>query len=390
MASFGTKVDTYTEGESPDVLGAIFLAVDKNGKKTVSHATGRSGLDTDTGPLTEDSVLRLASCTKLLTTLTALRLVQSNTLTLDDPSIIEQHLPELCSQPVFTSEAGQPLTYEDQKSRPTLRMLLTHSSGVGYDMIDPRLQSWRKERGEKQLTLVGPASEAFGVPLLFQPGKGWAYGGGLDLAGLLIERVTGRSLGEVLRTEVCDIVGCDARIGFSETHLGGSEPVQVVTKQGAGFKKWPVTRTKHELGGGAAFSSPANYTRILQDLVSPTPKLLGDDMLRQLFAPQFADSSEALSALRDSAPVFASMTGALTGGLSADAFNHALGGLLITRGDKAGTMAWGGAFNSIWFANRERGVAGFFGASMFPFANREAGEMFGVFVEEVWGGMGEV
>jgi CubicO group peptidase (beta-lactamase class C family) len=339
--------------------------------------------------MSNSTVLRLASCTKILTAVCALRLVQSASLALDDPAIIENHLPELCSQPVITSSPGQPFTFEPRKNAITLRKLLTHTSGVGADLLDPRLQAWRKERGEKQLTLVGPVAEAFGVPLLFQPGEGWSYGGGLDFVGLLIERSAGKSFGEVLRREVFDVVGCDAHIGFWENQLQDTSIAQVVTRKGNKLKDWPIRRAKHEMGGGGALSSAENMVRVLQDLVSDTPKLLDKDLLAQLFAPQFEEGSPSLEALRASSPVFVSMTGPLTGSLDKEAINHGLGGLLIMKdneglGKTAGTMAWGGAFGSMWFANREQGLAGFFGTSMFPPFSKETGEMVGLFFDEVW------
>jgi CubicO group peptidase (beta-lactamase class C family) len=60
-------------------------------------------------------------------------------------------------------------------------MLLTHSSGISYDFIDPRLQKWRKWAKIPQ----GPA-ESIVVPLVFEPGEGWIYGYNTDWVGLVV------------------------------------------------------------------------------------------------------------------------------------------------------------------------------------------------------------
>lgn len=71
------------------------------------------------------------------------------------------------------------------------RRLLCHTAGVGYDALDPGLMKWRASRNEhpndafKQL---GPKVEdRYLVPLIYEPGTSWAYGGGIDLVGKLIE-----------------------------------------------------------------------------------------------------------------------------------------------------------------------------------------------------------
>jgi CubicO group peptidase (beta-lactamase class C family) len=389
MATFEDKIDTVTADEKKGLLGIVLLGVDAEGKTIYNYASGRTSLNTaNSKPISNDSILRLASCTKIMTSIAALRLVQEGKLSLDDPKLIEEHLPELWKQDVITSAPGQPLTYTKREKDVTLRQLLTHSSGVGYDLIDPRLQAYRKERKEPPKTLIGPVIDAFGVPLLYQPGQGWAYGGSLDWTGLLVERVSGMKLGEFLRQEVFDIVGCDAGIGFFK-EVDPNDCVMTVTRGGEGLKEWKVAPQRFELGGGALLSSTANFTKVLADIISPEPKILEPKTLDILFSPQFEEGTPSLAMLRASAPVMASMTGALTSSLPPTSFNHALGGMLITEnnpevGKTKGTMAWGGAFNCVWFANREQGIAGFYGTSLFPPADPISGEFVGGFIKEIW------
>lgn len=149
MATLEAKVDEYTKDQEKGLLGIAMLGIDGSGKEIYSHTSGVTSLDSSSARnITHDSIFRLASCTKLLTSIAALRLVQAGKLDLDDVEIIQKHLPELCAQEVFTSKPGEELKYEKRKKDITLRHLLTHSSGVSADILSPQLQAYRKSRGE--------------------------------------------------------------------------------------------------------------------------------------------------------------------------------------------------------------------------------------------------
>lgn len=348
--------------------------------------------------INEDIVFVLASATKIVTAIAALRLVERGTVDLDDGEIVARHLPELCQQQVITSAPGESLTFETRKEPITIRQLLTHTSGSGADIIDPRLVAWRKSRGEAPMHLSAALPEAIAMPSLFQPGEGWAYGGGNDWIGLLISRLAGETFGSFLRREVFDVVGCDFRIGFSRAEIEnmGGAVVQVVKKTKEGLEDHRVPEQKSERGGGGLFSSVANFIKILSDLVALEPKLLRKDTLDTLFAPQLKEGSTALSSFRNQSYIFRAMTGALTGPVPPTSLNHALGGLLVTGdlpvlGKSAQTMTWGGAFGSMWFVNREQGVAAFYGGSVWmtlPGPGPNMGIM-GAFVKSVWEKHGE-
>lgn len=357
------------------------------------HADGKSTLDPSSAKdLDQNSVFKLASCTKLVTVIAALKLVEQGKLSLDDASIVSKHLPELCEQPVVTSAPGQPLTFEERKNPITVRQLLTHTSGSGYDFLDPRLLAWRKERGQGPRYFVDELPDAIAIPLVFQPGEAWSYGTGLDWIGLLIPRLVGESFGDWLQREVFSVVGCDSNIGFNAAQIqdAGGVIIDVVTRTGSGsLKEYPVAQAKTERGGGGLYSSVANFTKIMAALIVPELKILSPESVDLLFVPQFAEGSAPLAALRSQSAAFSAMTGPLTASLPPSAVNHGLGGLLITEGtlesaSLANTLSWGGAFGSVWFINRDQGVAAFYGGSVFPPGDPVSGELVGSFMAEVW------
>lgn len=104
--------------------------------------------------MTLDTTFWIASCTKLLTTIAALQCVERGQLSLDTD--VSDILPEWKTAEILTgfNENGEP-QLSKTTPRITLRQLLTHSSGMGYDFLSADLAKWRQWRGEKP----GPSPE---------------------------------------------------------------------------------------------------------------------------------------------------------------------------------------------------------------------------------------
>ena len=83
--------------------------------------------------MTVDTVLYIASCTKLITAISCLQLVEQGKVTLDDPKVIETILPEVASAKIISGEKGN-FQFHAPKNKITLRMLLDHSSGFSYSV----------------------------------------------------------------------------------------------------------------------------------------------------------------------------------------------------------------------------------------------------------------
>ncbi|OCL13099.1 beta-lactamase/transpeptidase-like protein [Glonium stellatum] len=395
MASFDAIVEEATTRGSNGVPGVVLTAIDRNGNPLYTKSSGYTSLDPSAPPISPNNTFHLASCTKLITSIAALQCVSRGILSLDDPSLITTHLPELASQPILALNTGPdasstPFLYAAPHHRITLRMLLAHTSGIGYDVLDPRLQAWRKSRNEPPLALSGgPTPAVFAIPLLFEPGQGLAYGGGLDWAGELIARVTGQSLGVYLQQHVFAPLGMRC-CGFRAV----GELVQVATRgKDGGLVPFVVeegmageAEAEAEGGGGGLYASVKDYMALLVDLLREEPRVLGREMVALLFAPQFAEGSAALEGLRGCRDVYETMTGGLTRGLRV---NHGLGGVLVMEdainlGRTKGTLTWGGSFGLMWFVNRERGVAAMYASQMYPPGDDRTAELMRGFVKEVW------
>jgi len=192
--------------EAGTVPGAVAL---RGGRDPEVVAAGVASIDGD--PMRDDAIMRIQSMTKAITSVATLRLVEASGLELDQS--LEAWLPELADRRVLTSPAA-PLDDTVPAHRPiTLRHLLTMGSGYGMEFGDSPLHKAMALNG----TEAGPDPVTLGadewlarlaeLPLAFQPGEGWRYHHSFAVLGILIARLTGRSLGEHLAEDLFHPLG---------------------------------------------------------------------------------------------------------------------------------------------------------------------------------------
>lgn len=191
---------------SGEVAGAVALVASPDGV----HVDVAGVQDIAAGtPMRRDTIFRIASMTKPVTAAAAMLLVEDGRIGLDDP--VDQWLPELAGRRVLrtidsaiddTVPARRPVTLED---------LLTFRFGLGAVMAPPGtypIQAAMTEAG----VAPGPSPLPFGpdefmtrigrLPLMHQPGERWLYHTGADVLAVLIERLTGRPLGDFLHERI--------------------------------------------------------------------------------------------------------------------------------------------------------------------------------------------
>lgn len=151
--------------------------------------------------LAKDALFRIASQTKLVTTVALMRMYEDGLFNLEDP--VKKYLPEFSKPVVYVSGSAENknLITRPAKTDITIRQLLSHSSGIGYNRFG---QDVEVIRYGFPITTDQAVARIAKLPLMHDPGMGFTYGFGLDVAGRLAEVLTGMRLDSVLKKYVFD------------------------------------------------------------------------------------------------------------------------------------------------------------------------------------------
>ena len=300
------KQTIQAEVDKGNIPGAV-LMVNRRGKLVFSEAIGYQNR-TGKVPMEKDSIFRIYSMTKPLTTVAAMILVEEGRLVLADP--VAKYLPEFRDMKVSvpSKDAFGAITYSlVPAERPiTLLDLIRHTSGIGYPELtkNPVIKQAYKDAGlyaedapPYEARRVTPAEEVTGLakaPLSSQPGTNWEYGLSVDLLGRVIEVVTGRTLGQFMEERIFRPLQM-ADSGFyvdPSKRPRVAEPLPVEPFTQAPTNLIDVTfLPRNDSGGGGGMSTAGDYLNFAsmllnggtlngQRILSPmTLKLMASDQL---------------------------------------------------------------------------------------------------------------
>jgi len=270
------KVRPVASPNLPAVTRAVQALIDRQeiaGGVVLAYHAGRIihfgayGLrDIRTGsPLAKDSIFRIYSMTKPITSVAVMMLVDEGRLALDDP--IEKHLPSFAGVQVW--EGGRRVA---AKTKPTIRHLLTHSAGLTYGFFGDSAVDWMYKKAHPLFSKDNRAmvTKLARHPLRFHPGERWHYSMATDVLGHVIERVSGRSLGAFLAARIFEPLGMKDTAFFIkadqlERFASYYGPKLKVHER---YDKSPY-RKKHRLqsGGGGLVSTAPDYLKFCRLLL---------------------------------------------------------------------------------------------------------------------------
>lgn len=272
-------------GKFPGMVASLGLP----GRETQYVARGSEGfLDPD--PVTANSLFRIYSMTKPVTGMAAMMLIDEGKLGLDQP--LFEILPKFRDMTVQVTPDGS-VTDVRPATRPiTMRHLVTHTSGLGYSIIQQgpikqlmegkglipgqisHIEIPGLSRGTPIDSLEKFADGMAGVPLVYDPGTKWSYSVGLDVMGRVIEVVSGLSFDEFLKQRIFD------PLGMSSTffQVPASEAGRLTTNYAVVARRLvPIDQGEDSIylekppfpfGGAGLVSSPRDYDRFLRMLAN--------------------------------------------------------------------------------------------------------------------------
>ena len=245
--------------------GAV-VAIARKGKLAYYESFGLVDKAAST-PMPKNAIFALASMTKPMVAVATLMLAEQGDLLLNDP--VGNYLPELKDMKVAT-----PRGIEPAHRQPTLQDMLRHTAGVSYGnrgdtplhrLYESKLKSAANQSGAEFLQELGK------LPLHYQPGTEWEYSHGLDVAGLAVEAVTKKRLGEFLQERLFGPLGM-VDTGFvvptsKAARIAKPLPVDPDTGRPVTFRM-PVTPWQYDCGGGCASGTALDYLRFAQMLLN--------------------------------------------------------------------------------------------------------------------------
>ena len=339
-------------------------------------------------PMTPDTVVWIASMTKAVTGVAALQQVEAGRLTLDAP--IAEVLPDLADRPVLDgfSEAGEPILRKAKRPI-TLRHLLTHTSGFSYDIWNAGIGRYMEKHALPGI--ISCERRALSTPLVADPGERWEYGIGIDWAGLAVEAVTGRRLGEVLRDDVLGPLKMDDT-GF---RLGAAQRAKLSAMHARGpdgaLVEIPFEvpqDPEFHMGGGGLYGTVRDYLRFCRMVLNhgtlDGTRILAPETVAEAARDQIAPL--AVLPMKTALPNSSHDVELFPGMRKGWGLSFLVNEADVPGGRAAGSLAWAGLANTYYWIDPARDRAGVIATQVLPFADPAVLDTFGAFERAVYAG----
>jgi methyl acetate hydrolase len=377
--SFSAAIDAamHDAVARKDVAGVVVMAADRKGI-IYEGAFGVADI-AEARPLKLDSMFRIASMTKAITTAAALQLVEQGKFAIEDP--VELYLPQFYKAPVFESFDAATGDYKLRPARTavTVRHLMTHTSGLAYPFTDPTTRDFKPRPGEEYP--VGP--------LVFDSGERWLYSTSTDWLGRLVEKVSGHALEDYFREHIFIPLGMkdtsyfvpkdkEARLVTVNRRIADGSLVKDSVQ--------PPTQGFTPIGGGGLTSTGSDYLRFTRALLNggeldgarilsaSTVALMGLNHIGAIGVPAqktaLPSRSDDFSFIADGRDKWA-----LAYLITTDA---------VPGKRSAGSLSWGGINNTYYWLDPTRGITGTIMMQFLPFADRKALALYDTFERGVY------
>ncbi|MBV9828435.1 MAG: beta-lactamase family protein [Alphaproteobacteria bacterium] len=348
-------------------------------------AFGVRSLESGTA-MTLDTVFRIASMTKAITSVAAMQLVEEGKLSLDTPlSGID---PTVDNPQVLEGfdASGKPIL-RPAKRPITLKHLLTHTAGFSYEAWNSNTQRYYRDLGTPA-TQTGRKA-ALRIPLAFDPGDKWEYGINIDWVGLVIEKATGKTIDTVFRERIFEPLGM-ADTGFVASPDMRSRQVSVHTRQAdGGLAPQPLEtpiQPEFYAGGGGLYSTARDYLRFLRMLLNHGT-LNGARILKPETVARMAENQVGelpAGTMTTFMPDRSNHVDFFPGARVRWGLGYMLNMEPGPNGRSAGTVSWAGIFNSYYWLDPAKQLAGVIMHQILPFADIEAVKLYGQFERGVY------
>jgi CubicO group peptidase (beta-lactamase class C family) len=336
--------------------------------------------------MTPDTVFRIASMTKAVTSVAAMQLVEQGKLRLDEP--VPDIDPALGAPQVLEGFDASGTPRLRAARRPiTLKHLLTHTAGFSYEQWDANTARYVKATGMPSTSTGKVAS--LRMPLAFDPGERWEYGVNLDWVGLIVEAASGQKLDAYFREHIFAPLGMRDS-GFAITPEQRGRQMSVHQRQADGsLAPQPLeTPSTPEFwaGGGGLYSTAADYMTFLQALLHGGSfngaRILGPETVALMGRNQIGDIAAGI--LKTTDPRRSVDVDFFPGASLKWGLGYMINAQPGPNGRSAGSLTWAGLFNTHYWIDPARRITGLIMTQVLPFGDAPTMALYGRFERAVY------
>ena len=368
MAANLAPVDELLQGASADgvVPGVVALVADRDGV-AYEGAAGRLRIDDD-APATADTMFRIASMTKALTSVAVLQLVEQGRLALDQT--VASVIPAFGELQLLEGFDGDEPRLRKLSREPTIQHLLTHTSGLAYWFSNADLYRWHQVTDAPD-PFTG-LRKCLDTPFVAEPGERWEYGVNTAWLGLVVEAVAGQPLEAYLAEHLFEPLGMtDATFSPSAAQRARLMDIHDRTADGGLAKsKFEMPQTPEmAFGGEGAYATAGDYMRFLRAVLRggelDGARILEPETVSLMFADHLAGAplpeimKSALPELTNDVPSLPFKQG---WGLGLHLFLED-----VPEMRRAGSGDWAGLFNSYYWLDPATGITAAIFTQLLPF-----------------------
>jgi len=338
------------------VIAGAVVCIARQGKIAYHKAIGMKNV-AQNEPLATDAIFRIASQTKAITSVAIMMLAEQGKLSVSDP--VSKYIPEFANPTVLASFNAQDTTYTTRPANGeiTIKHLLTHTSGIQYGFADTTFAMIYAKAGVPDLAIIANTTIANkmqtlgGLPLKHDPGAQYSYGLSTDVLGRVVEVASGQSLAAYFKQHIFEPLGM-ADTWFYLPEALASRLVTLYSETPEGIQPmpdpndgvmspdFPITGAKAYYSGGSGLSSTAKDYAVFLQMLTNGGVYNGNRLLKE------ATVQDMLTNQIDSL--------SLNKGKFGYGFYLTVEDNEYGMGRKVGRFAWGGAFNTIYWADPAR------------------------------------
>lgn len=363
--------------ESNQIAGSVTL-IARHGKVAYLRENGFQYKEGEV-PMSEDTIFRIASMTKPITSVALMMLFEEGYFLLDDP--ISDWLPEY-AEPMVAVKApdgervATPYKLVPANKPITIRHVLTHTAGLANSYRGMTRDLYLKTMSsEPRTTVEAQVRKAGSLPLNFHPGEAWEYGAATNVCGVLVELMSGMTLDEFFKVKIFEPLGMD------DTHF--NIPEEKVSRQSALYN--PTEDGTIALTRKATYSEPNAYFSGAGGLASTATDYW---KFCQMLLNGGEFNGVRLLSRRTIDLMISNHVGDHVGWLMGEGYQFGLGFRILSDPGHAyehlslGSFGWGGAFNTYFFIDPVEDMIGISMTQIRPYGQLDTRAQLGIFATQ--------